>query len=308
MLILSIRVTILGSGSALPIPGRHPSSQLVAVESSAYLVDCGEGTQFRLRDLKISTSRIRAICISHLHGDHYYGLFGLLDSLSLIGRQEPLVLIGPENLRRLLIEVGRATQKSPTFDLKFVSTDPTAVGKVVYEDEHVSIESFAVAHGIDCTGFSFQTRQAQRNIRKEKLFDGFPIDAIRALKEGNDVFDEEGREVLFSVQEYTLPPAPVKRYAYCADTVFLPSLTTYLNGVDLLYHEATFAEELEEKAHLRGHSTTTQAARIALESAAKRLLIGHFSSRYEVVEPMVAEARTLFADTHYAEEGVTFTA
>lgn len=304
---MSLHVTILGSGSALPVAGRHPSSQWVNVESTSYLVDCGEGTQFRLRELKLSASKLRAICISHLHGDHCYGLFGLLDSMSLTARRDPLYLVAPKALHNVLIEIGRATRKVPSFPIHFIATDPSKTGQKVYADEHVSIESFPLQHGIDCTGFSFRTQPAQRNVRKEKLFDGFPIEAIRRLKAGEDVHNPDGT-VLFSVADYTTAPPAPKRYAYCSDTVYFPQLTDYLHGVDLLYHEATFAEELADKAHLRGHSTSGQAAAIARDSAAGKLLIGHFSSRYADTSQLVAEAREVFPNTQYAEEGATFTA
>jgi ribonuclease Z len=268
-------------------------------------MDCGEGTQFRLRDLKLGASRVRAIFISHLHGDHYYGLFGLLDSMSLSGRQEPLYLVGPGALRAVCLEIGRATRKVVPFPVHFIDTDPVAIGKEVYADDLIRVESFRLQHGIDCTGYSFYAHPRPRNIRKEKLFEGFPLEALRALKRGEDVFNKEGI-LQFGVEEYTMPSAPAKRYAYCSDTIYSPDLVDYLAGVDLLYHEATFADDLAEKAHLRGHSTSKQAASIARDSGAKRLLIGHLSSRYKEVEEMVAEARAVFPMTDYAEEGATF--
>lgn len=303
--VLSLQVTILGSGSALPMQGRHPSAQLVAAESAGYLIDCGEGTQYILRDLKLGISKIRAICISHLHGDHYYGLFGLLDTMALTGRKAPLYLIAPENLRGILLEIGRSTQTPPSFPVHFIATSLADTGLNVYTDEQISIETFPLDHGVHCTGFLFRTHRPARSMKKEKLFAGFPYEAIRMLKEGKDVYDAGGR-LLYRLSEYTMEPAPSRTYAYCSDTVYSPSLTGYLKGVNLLYHEATFGSELEGKAHARGHSTAAQAALTAAEAEAERLLIGHFSSRYSDISPLLEEARQVFPETYYAEEGVTF--
>lgn len=303
--VLSLQVTILGSGSALPIQGRHPSAQLLSAGSAGYLIDCGEGTQFRLRDLRLGISKIRAICISHLHGDHYYGLFGLLDSMALTGRKAPLYLIAPESLRSILLEIGRSTQTPPSFPVHFIGTSLADTGLRVYADELISIETFPLDHGVHCTGFLFRTHQPARSMRKEKLFAGFPYEAIRTLKEGKDVYDANGR-LLYPVSEYTTGPVPARTYAYCSDTVYSPSLAGYLKGVNLLYHEATFGSELEAKAHLRGHSTAVQAASMAAQAGAERLLIGHFSSRYADIYPLLEEARHVFPETHYAEEGATF--
>ncbi len=300
-----MQVTILGSGSALPIQGRHPSAQLVAAESAGYLIDCGEGTQFLLRDLKLGISRIRAICISHLHGDHYYGLFGLLDTMALSGRKAPLYLIAPENLGNILLEIGRSTQTPLSFPVHFVGTSVADTGISVYADELISIETFPLDHGVHCTGFLFRTNQPARNMRKEKLSAGLPYEAIRMLKEGRDVYDANGR-LLYPVNEYTIEPAPGRTYAYCSDTAYSPSLSGYLKGVSLLYHEATFGSELEAKAHARGHSTAAQAALMAAGAGAEHLLIGHFSSRYSEISPLLEEARSIFPATSYAEEGATF--
>ncbi len=289
----------------MPIQGRHPSAQLLSAGSAGYLIDCGEGTQFRLRDLRLAISKIRAICISHLHGDHYYGLFGLLDTMALTGRKVPLYLIAPESLRSFLLEIGRSTQSPPSFPVHFIGTSLADPGLSVYADELISIETFPLDHGVHCTGFLFRTHQPARSMKKEKLSAGFPYEAIRTLKEGKDVYDASGR-LLYQVSEYTTGPAPARTYAYCSDTVYSPLLAGYLKGVNLLYHEATFGSDLEAKAHLRGHSTAVQAASIAAEAGAERLLIGHFSSRYSDIYPLLEEARNVFPETHYAEEGVTF--
>ena len=301
-----MQVTILGSGSALPVPGRHPSAQLVAAGSAGYLVDCGEGTQYTLRDLKLGVAKIRAICISHLHGDHYYGLFGLLDTMALTGRKSPLYLIAPEALRGILLEIERSTQTPPSFPIHFVATSISDAGLNVYADEQVSIETFPLSHnGVHCTGFLFRTNRSERNIKKEKLFPGLTYEAIRSLKEGRDVYDGNGR-ILYRASDYTTAPAPARTYAYCSDTIYCPFLSGYLKGVNLLYHEATFGAELEDKAGFRGHSTAAQAATIAAQAGVGRLLIGHFSSRYAEVSPLLEEARSIFSETYYAEEGTTF--
>jgi ribonuclease Z len=303
---LFLSVTILGSGSALPLPGRSPSSQLVSTDSAGYLIDCGEGTQYKLRTIRRGISKIRAICISHLHGDHYYGVFGLLDTMAMSGRTEPLYLIAPQGLKSILIEKGRVTQAlPPPFPIHFVETQPTSESVLVYADKQITIESFSLDHGIHCTGFLIKTNQVPRSIHMERLGDDIPYEAIRMLKEGRNVFDKEGN-LLYSVEEYTTSAPGEKSYAYCSDTGYLPSLSSSLKGVDLLYHEATFTEELVEKARQRGHSTARQAAMIARDSGVKRLLIGHLSSRYKEIQIVLEEARTVFPETEYAEEGKTF--
>lgn len=268
-------------------------------------MDCGEGTQFRLRDLKFGFSKIKVICISHLHGDHYYGLFGLLDSMALSGRKEEIYILAPEGLRNLLVEFGRTTGMPPLFPIHFISTDGVIDRVQLYSDERISIEAFPLDHGIPCTGFLFRTFPGERKMKKEKLFEGMPYDAIRKLKAGVDVFDQHG-QLLYGVEDYTLEASPPLTYAYCSDTVYLPSLATQIPHVDLLYHEATFGEEFADKAQLRGHATSRQAALIAKASNAKKLLIGHFSSRYTEIEPLLKEAREIFPNTEYAQEGETY--
>lgn len=289
----------------MPSPGRHPSAQLVSAGPSGYLMDCGEGTQYRLRELRLGISKIKAICISHLHGDHYYGLFGLLDSMALTGRTDPLSLIAPGSLQDILLEMGRATQTPPAFPIHFVDTALQEPGAQVYSDDRVSIAVFPLNHGIHCCGFLFRGYQPLRNIRKEKLFPGLSYEAIRMLKEGKDVYDAEGN-LVFPVSEYTTGPSSGRSYAYCSDTLYDAALPAYVRGVDLLYHEATFGEELAGKAQARGHSTALQAAAVARDSGAGRLLIGHISSRYSDIQPLLEEARSVFPNTDYAEEGATF--
>lgn len=268
-------------------------------------MDCGEGTQFRLRDLKLGYSKVRVICISHLHGDHYYGLFGLLDSMALSGRKYQLYLIGPENLRNIIVEMGRANGYPPVYPIHFISTSEVKDRVQVYSDENLTIEAFPLEHGTPCTGFLFRTPPGLRNFRKDKVTQGIPYDVIRKLKKGEDVYDENG-VLLYAADEYTYQTANPRTYAYCSDTVYLPDLPAKIRNVDMMYHEATFSEELVEKAAAWGHATARQAALIAREANAGKLLIGHYSSRYKDDEPLLGEARKVFPQTEYAREGETF--
>ena len=301
---MKFQVTILGSGSALPLPGRHPAAQIIATPSGLILMDCGEGTQFRMRELKVPFSKVKAICISHLHGDHYFGLLGLLNTYSLQGREDELCLIGPAGLDVILTEVLRQTESYFTYPLRFIPTQ-TDTPELVLEIDRLRIESFPLLHGVPTTGFKFVVAAEERKIKKELLSPEMSIEDIKHLKAGQDVYAASG-EIKYAVEKYTYSPDAPKTYIYSSDTAYLPELATYFKGADLLYHEATFGAGLEERAMQTFHSTATQAATLARDSQVKRLLIGHLSSRYKDPQPILQEAQSIFAATEYAEEGDTF--
>jgi len=301
---LTFAVTILGAGSATPTLTSHASAQVVQLGSDYYLIDCGEGTQYRLIEQKIRPGRLKGIFITHLHGDHYFGLFGLLTSLSLGNRQEDLLLFGPKGLSDILTEVFRQSDTRLSYYLDFRETDAERIG-LVYDAPSFGVSTLPLRHRIPCTGFLFREKMGGRNLIKEKLLPEMSHEALRTLKGGQDVVDENG-DALYAFEDFTTPPPPARAYAYCSDTIFRPELSPYLTAVDCLYHEATFREEEMPRATKTHHSTARQAATLAREAGVGKLLIGHFSSRYAEAAPSLAEARAVFAETYLAEEGETY--
>ncbi|WP_373515441.1 ribonuclease Z [Persicitalea sp.] len=301
---MTFEVTILGAGSATPTLSSHASAQAVQVGSDYYLIDCGEGTQYRLLDQKIRPSRLKGIFITHLHGDHYFGLFGLLTSLSLGSRTEDLLLFGPKGLSEILTEVFRQSDTRLSYYLDFQEIDAGNPG-LIYDAPSFSVSTLPLRHRIPCTGFLFREKIGERNLIKEKLSPDMSHEALRTLKSGKDVSGEAGG-ILYSYEEFTTPPPPPRTYAYCSDTIFRPELVPYLKDVDCLYHEATFREDELARANKTHHSTAGQAATLAKEAGVGKLLIGHLSSRYAEVGPSLDEARSIFPDTYLAEEGTTY--
>lgn len=297
-------VTILGAGSATPALGRHPSSQLLTYENEAFLIDCGEGTQFRLLEQKIRPSRLKAVFISHLHGDHYFGLIGLISSLNLGGRTEELDLFGPRGLDEILTTQFKYSQTPLHFPIHFTETD-TTISYQLFENQHFTVHTIPLSHRVPCAGFLFREKPHKRKLIKEKLVEDMPYDYLRQLKNGEDVFDEAG-SLLFSYEEFTLPAPPPRSYAYCSDTRYDERVARYVQGVNLLYHETTFQEDLAHQAAERFHATAREAATIAQTAQAGKLLIGHFSSRYKEVDGFLREAQSIFPKTEIAEEGKLF--
>ncbi len=302
---MTFAVTILGAGSAAPTLVSHASAQVVQVGSDYYLIDCGEGTQYRLLEQKIRPGRLKGIFITHLHGDHYFGLFGLLTSLSLGGRTEDLLLFGPKGLSEILTEIFRQSDTRLSYYLDFKETDAQNPG-LIFDTPFFSVSTLPLKHRIPCTGFLFREKIGERNLIKRKILPEMSHEDLRMLKGGQDVMDANG-QVLYAYEEYTYPPASPRSYAYCSDTIFSPELVPYLAQVDCLYHEATFRKEELRRAKKTHHSTAGQAATLAKEAGAGKLLIGHLSSRYTEVGPSLEEARATFPETYLAEEGKTYT-
>ncbi|MPR36349.1 ribonuclease Z [Salmonirosea aquatica] len=299
-----MRITILGSGSATPTLHSHPSAQVIQLGSEYYLIDCGEGTQYRLLEMRIRPGRLKGIFITHLHGDHYFGLFGLLTSLSLSQRSEALYLFGPRGLNDVLTEVFRQSDTRLSYPLHFHEIDAQHPG-LIYETDAFSVSTVPLRHRIPCTGFVFREKPGLRNLLKDKISPDMTYDQLRALKEGKDVLGEQGK-VLYKHQDYTLSPRAASSYAYCSDTVFRPELVSYLRNVTCLYHEATFLDEQAERAKKTFHSTASQAALLAREAQVGHLLIGHLSSRYPDACASLEEARAVFPPTTVAVEGQTY--
>lgn len=299
---MRFEVTTLGTGAALAARGRYPSAHLVNVRERLYLVDCGEGTQERLRQAGINFGAITRILISHMHGDHYLGLMGLISSMHLQGRTTPLYLHGPAELREVIELQLRVSRTYLRFPLHF-GTHEHRTGAPVFTDNRVEVTALALDHRLESTGYLFRELPRPRNLRMDMLA-RIPLYARQTVKAGEDLRLPDGSTIPNA--ELTLDPPPTRAYAYCSDTAYLPRLAEALRAVDLLYHEATFTTAMAARAKETKHSTARQAGQLAKEAGAKQLLLGHFSSRYKSSDELIAEAREVFPNTLAAEEGRTF--
>ena len=294
-----LQLTILGSSSAIPVSNKFPTSQFLTIADRHFLIDCGEGTQVRLRQNNIGFGRVNHIMISHLHGDHFYGLVPLLSSLHLLDREDDMHIYAPEGAQEAVESLLKNTGGRLRFSLVFHDLNENAKAKI-YDDDAVEVYSFPVEHGMPCFGFYFQEKERPRNMRKDKLQEySIPVAEIRQIKRGADWKDEEGN--IIPNEELTLPPVPPLAYGFCTDTLPL-DLSKYFYGVDLLYHEATFKEEHLERAKKTRHSTASQAAKVAINCKARYLLLGHFSARYRELDELLEEARVVFPKAYLAEE------
>ncbi len=269
-----------------------------------FLIDCGEGTQIQLRKNRIPFTKINHIFISHLHGDHVFGLYGLLSSFSLMGRKTPIRLYAPANYKEMLHSHLADFDIHLSYEIDFVPlTGKDSVQ--ILDDKYLTVSSFPLQHRVPAFGFLFREKRSERNIIKECI-DKYHIPTVRipAIKKGEDFVTKEG--VVVKNEDITLPPAEPLSYAYCSDTKYFRKLASYVKGVNLLYHEATFDKSMKELALITGHSTTLDAATTALEANAGQLLIGHFSSRYRNISFLVDEAKTLFPQTYAAVDGTNF--
>lgn len=291
-------VTILGSNSAMPAYGRHLSAQVVNVGGELFLIDCGDGTQGQLMDFKIKTGKISRIFISHLHGDHIFGLIGLLMTYDLMGRQTPLHIYSPAGLKPI---IDIQMEAPPAYELYFHTTNPEE-SALLFENSVLKVHSIPLVHRVPCHGFLFEEKQRPANIRKEKLQAyNIPYQQIPAIKAGGDFQCPDG--TIIPHEELTIPAPAPRKFAYCSDTTYAESILPLIQGVDLLYHEATFMHDLLEQAEKTMHSTAQQAATIAAKAGAKKLVLGHFSSRYRYLDPLLKEAKAVFENSSIAVEG-----
>ncbi|MEN9297950.1 MAG: hypothetical protein RLZZ429_263 [Bacteroidota bacterium] len=295
-------VTILGNNSALPAYDRHPTAQAITLNEQLFLIDCGEGTQMQLAKYKVRRGRINHIFISHLHGDHYFGLIGLLTSMGLLGREQDLHLYGPPQLKEIIqlqLDVAATTLPYP---LHFYGLETEGL---ILDHPKFSVECFKTQHRIPCFGFVIREKKKPRKINKEAAL-SYEIPSVyyERLKNGDDYETRDGK--IIQNEWVTFPNTPGRSYAFCADTIYDPSIAEKTKGVTVLYHEATYLKDLEERAAARYHSTTIQAAAIAQQAGAQKLLIGHFSSKYEVLDDFLTEAQSVFPDTQLAIEGTTY--
>ena len=297
---MSFKITILGSSGALPAYGRHPSAQLVEIQSRHFLVDCGEATQMQLMKVQANFHRINHIFISHLHGDHYLGLMGLIFTMHLQKRTNDLHVYGHRGLDEIITTQLRYSGSAPSFRIHFHRL-AKGLRETLYEDEALTVETIPLSHKIRCSGFLFREKIKPRRIDKTRLPEGLPLQQIAGLKNGNDIVDESGN-VLYRNSDLTFDPRRSRTYAYCSDTAFNKAIAEQISQVDLLYHEATFMNADENKALETLHSTARQAAEIANMARAGALLIGHFSARYKDLSSLLDEARTVFPNTKLALE------
>ncbi len=302
---IDLRITILGSSSAVPISSRNPTSQFLTLANRHFLIDCGEGTQVQLRRNKIGFGRISHIMISHMHGDHFYGLVPLLSSLHLLDRHKEMHLYGPPELEGAVYHLLQVSGSRVRFPLIFHVLDMKN-RSLIYEDKAVTVHSIPLKHSLPCCGFVFREKAGMRKFRKEMLQKySIPGPEIRKIKEGADWVDEKGNVV--KNEDLTTDPREPVSYAFCTDTLPLADLGDLIGTPPtVLYHEATFTESHRERARQTKHSTALQAATVAGQSGAKNLLIGHFSIRYENLQELLEEALPVFPDTYLAEEGITF--
>jgi ribonuclease Z len=297
-------VTILGNTSSIPVHGRNHTSQLVKLGSELMLIDCGEGTQMQLRRFRLKYSKINYIFISHLHGDHYLGLIGLLSSFHLARRSNPLTIFGPKGLDEIISTHFRWSNTQLTYSIDFHITTDDGLNLLVNTPQ-LMVYSFPLRHRLPTTGFLIKEKAGLRNLIKSKLeAEKLPVEAIQSLRKGMDYIGVDGS--FYPVREYCYPQEATRTYAYCSDTIYWPELKEYIAGVDLLYHESTFLDAEKERAELTMHSTAGQAASIAAESSVKKLILGHFSSRYKDLNPMLEEAKPIFENVELSVEGETY--
>ncbi len=302
---MTFELKILGSASATPTIGRHPTAQVLTVDAHNYLIDCGEGTQWQMLEYRVRPHHLRAIFISHLHGDHYFGLFGLLGTMHLQGRTQPLQILGPAGLDEVLTTQARVSNMQLGFAMEFTTVN-TEIHAVVYEDEHLTVSSLPMRHRIPCAGYLFAEKPRRANLLKEKLPAGLRPEQLARLAQGQDLPADDQQPGLRHADVAGPAPTP-RRYAFFSDTLYTPALADLIRGADLLYHEATFLDEMRERAAQTHHSTARQAAQLARDAGVKHLLLGHFSSRYKKLEPLLHEAHAVFAETSLATEGLVVT-
>jgi len=299
---MTFRLTILGCGSATPMFGRNPTAQVLNVHERFFLVDCGEGTQVQLWQNRVKYQRINHIFISHLHGDHYLGLMGLISSMNLNGRKTAMNVYCFQPLEEIINMQLKYSGTVLKFDLRFHHLKPD-VREVIYDEDEVSVSTIPLRHRIPCSGFLFAEKSRPLNINKERLVAlNIPFQLINSIKEGADYIAPDGKVI--KNEELTYEAAPPRSYAFCSDTIFEENIVEQIKGVNLLYHEATFLHEMEIRAAETFHTTALQAAMIAKQAEVKQLLIGHFSSRYKDTQPLLDEARQVFDNTLMAYDGM----
>jgi len=298
---MSFSVHILGANSAVPNNDRFPTCQCIRLDSEYILIDCGEGAQINLSRYKVKVARINTVLISHLHGDHVYGLPGLIGSFNLTGRKDPLTIVGPKGIQAFLTGIFQTTHVFLNFDIIFKELEHEGIKQVI-SLKQVTISAFPMKHRVPTYGYKITEKEHELNINSDSIKEhSLSVEQIKAIKAGGDFKTNTG--VIIPNHELTKQRKPSLSYAYCSDTIYDTSIVEYIEGVDLLYHEATYLHELQSKAAERMHATSKEAGLIARQANVKKLIIGHYSSRYDDLTPLEEEARTEFEHTTLVRDG-----
>lgn len=301
---MSFYITILGSSAALPTSTRFPTAHALNLHERFFLIDCGEGTQIQLRKYRVKFGKINHVFISHMHGDHVFGIFGLITTFSLLGRKHDLHIYAHNEFKEVIDFYLEKFARDLTYNIIF-HVIPAKKDKKIFENDKLSVLAFPLKHRIPCSGFIFREKKAEKNIKKEAIEKyKLSIAQVQEVKRGRDHVMGNGN--IIPNEELTLPDYKKRAYAYCTDTKFRPEIKKYLHEVDILYHEATFAEKDKKLANITYHSTAKQAATIAKEANIGKLLVGHFSSRYKDTSIFEKECREIFPDSYAVNDGDTF--
>lgn len=299
-----MKLSILGCYSATPKINTHPTSQVLEINNHIFLIDCSEGTQVRLRRQKIKFSRIKHVFISHLHGDHFFGLIGLVSTFSLLNRKTELHIHGPKGIKEIIclqLKLSKSWTGYPLCFHELSSKKP----QLIFEDEKVSVETIPLDHRVYANGFLFKEKPGDRKLLLEKVLNyGIDKAYYRSIKKGKDAVLEDGTVVPNS--ELTAPPDPAKSYAFCSDTAYKPEIVPQLQNTTVLYHESTFLESHRHLCQKTKHSTAKEAAEIARQSGVKKLILGHYSTRYDNLNLFTEEAKSIFDSVELAEDGKQF--
>jgi ribonuclease Z len=299
-----MKLTILGCYAATPRTITNPTSQLLEIKNRMFLIDCGEGTQVQLRKNKIKFSKINQVFISHLHGDHFFGLIGLISTFSLLGRTTDLHIYGPKGIKEIILLQLRLSNSWTNYGLYFHELESNE-SEVIFEDEKVLVTTIPLKHRVYTNGFLFLEKVGERKLNMDAVLN-YEIESCyyQKIKNGKDITLEDGR--LIPNSELTFDPVQPKSYAFCSDTVYHEAILPIIENVDVLYHESTFLESEEGLAEKTLHSTAKEAARIALKANAKKLILGHYSTRYESIALFKEEAESVFPEVLLADDGKTF--
>jgi ribonuclease Z len=298
----TFELTVLGTGSATPTLRRNPSAQVLNVRDKLYLIDCGEGTQLALRKNKIKFQSIEHVFISHLHGDHYLGLQGLLSTFSLLGRSKELHIYSPKGLQEIIDLQFKLSGSISVFPIHFHVVSCNEAYQIL-ENEHLSVQAFPLKHRIECYGYLFREKAKLRHINGPLVKElQIPYFAYPHLKAGMDYKDEYNGKI-YKADKLTFPADPSYSFAYCSDTAYLAQIIDVIKGVDLLYHESTFMQKDQALAEKTLHSTSIEAATIAQKAGVKTLLLGHYSSRYDDLRPLLEECKSVFENTILCDDG-----
>lgn len=295
-------LTILGSNAAGPAYGRITTCQYLHYDKTAFLIDCGEACQIRLSQYKLKANKIETILISHMHGDHCFGLPGLLTSFSNASRTKPLLLVGPEGIKKFIEDILAHTFSRISYEITFLELSHTKGNELVYDDSNIKVVAFPLKHRIPTYGYRFQEKQNQLNIKKEAITQfQLSIEEIKKIKMAKDVNRKNGQSIKW--QDCCVNPSTPRSYSFCSDTVYDESITQYIHKTQYLYHETTYMHELAKLAKERMHSTALEAGKIALKADARNLIIGHYSSRYRNVDSLVTEAASVFQNVIKGYDG-----